>query len=120
MSLYFPNISTYAFIIIVSNFFFIYSLISKKIKAAHKLVNISTALVLNIFLVFIIEIIKSLGITDYSSITFYTNSNLLVLLEFSTAIFASWILVNLFITIYYKLQKYDVVEEELPEIIFDN
>ncbi len=120
MSLYFPNISTYAFIIIVSNFFFIYSLISKKIKVAHKLVNISTALVLNIFLVFIIETIKSLGITDYSSITFYTNSNLLVLLEFSTAIFASWILVNLFITIYYKLQKYDVVEEELPEIIFDN
>lgn len=120
MSLYFPNISTYAFIIIVSNFFFIYSLISKEIKIAHKLVNISTALVLNIFLVFIIETIKSLGITDYSSITFYTNSSLLVLLEFSTAIFASWILVNLFITIYYKLQKYDVIEEELPEIIFDN
>lgn len=120
MSLYFPNISTYALIMVVSNFFFIYSLVSKKIKTAHKIINISNALVLNVFLIFVIETIKSLGITDYSSINLYTNSNLLVLLELSTAIFTSWILVNLFITIYYKLQKYDVVEEKLPEIIFDN
>lgn len=120
MTLYFPNISTYALIMAVSNFFFIYSLVNKKIKTAHKVVNISAALILNVFLVFVIETIKSLGITDYSSINLYTNSNLLVLLELSSAIFASWILVNLFITIYYKLQKYDIVEEKLPEIIFDN
>lgn len=120
MTLYFPNISTYALIVLVSNFFFVYSLVNKKIKNAHKILNIANALILNVFLAFIIETIKSLGITDYSSINIYTNSNLLVLLELSSAIFVSWILVNLFVTIYYKLQKYDEVEEKLPEIIFDN
>lgn len=120
MTLYFPNISTYALIVIVSNFFFIYSLINKKIKNAHRIINISNALILNVFLVFIVETIKSSGITDYNSINIYTNSNLLVLLELSSAIFVSWILINLFVTTYFKLKKYDVIEKKQPEIIFDN
>ncbi len=120
MTLYFPNISTYAFIMVISNFFFVYSLVNKKIRNAHKVINISNALILNVFLALVIETIKNSGIVDYNSISIYTNSNLLVLLELTSGIFVSWILVNLFITIYYKLQKYDVVEEKLPEIIFDN
>lgn len=119
-ALYFPNLTVYLMIVIISNFFFIYSVFNKKMYKSHKIVNISTTILINIFLIVIIDIVKTNQINVYDTLTIYSNSNLLVLLELTSAIFTSWILLNLLITAYHKLKKYDKKEyPEMPEIIFD-
>lgn len=120
MALYFPNFTIYLIILVISNFFFIYSIFNRKIKNSYRIINILNSLILNVFLIFIIDIVNKAGIVNYNNINIYTNSNLLVLLELSSAIFVSWILLNLLLTAYHRLQKYDKNEyPKMPEIIFD-
>ena len=87
-ALYFPSLSTYLIILVISNFFLIYSVI----------VNTS-------------------NISIYDKVTIYSDSKLLVLLELSTSIFTSWILLNLLLSAHSKLKKFDDVNR--PELIFD-
>lgn len=120
MALYFPNLTIYLIIIIVSNFFFIYSIFDKKMKKSHKFVNIVSAIIINVFLIVIIDTVKRNGISITDTLNLYTNSNLLVLLELTSAVFTSWLLLNLLITAYHKLQIYDKKEYPvMQEIIFD-
>ena len=116
-ALYFPSISNYLIILGISNFFLIYSVISKKVDFKHRLLNIISAVIIDAFLVIIMEIVSTNKISIYDKVTLYSNSNLLVLLELTTSIFTSWILFNLLISAHQKLKKYDKVE--LPELIFD-
>ena len=116
-ALYFPSLSTYLMILIVSNFFLIYSVIPKKVDLKHKLLNIFTAIIIDAFLVMIMEIVSTNKISIYDKVTLYSNNKLLVLLELSTSVFTSWILLNLLISAHRKLKKYD--EKAMPELIFD-
>ena len=51
----------------------------------------------------------------------FSNSNLLVLLELTSAVFVSWILILLLISAHKKLKKYDDIEyPKMPEIIFED
>ena len=119
-ALYFPNLPIYTFVIIISNILFFISIFNKKQTKIRRIVNIVNAIILNFFLVLIIEIVRSHNINIYEEINLYTNSTLLVLLELSMGIFVSSILVNLFISAHQKLKKYDKNEyPEMPEIIFD-
>lgn len=120
MALYFPNLTVYLSIILISNFMFIYSIINKKITNSHRIVNIINAVIIDILMFFIIDIVSRNNINVYETLTVYSNSRLLVLLEITSAIFTTWLLVNLLISAYNKLKKYDKQEKkELPEIIFD-
>lgn len=123
MALYFPNLTIYIIILIVSNFFFIYSIVSKSMKKPYKILNLINSIIINIFLMLIIDTVSKNNINVYDQLTIYSNSNLLVLLELSSAIFTSWMLINLLISAYYKLKKYDKIDypemKEIPEIIFD-
>lgn len=121
MALYFPNLAVYIIVLSVSNLFFIYSMFSKKIKKTHKILNIINALIINIFLILVVDIVNKNNIDIYETLTVYSNSNLLILLELSTAVFTSWILLNLFISAHSKLKKYDKIDyPEMPEIVFDD
>ena len=121
MALYFPNLSVYIIVLSVSNLFFIYSMFSKKIKKTHKILNIINALIINIFLILVVDIVNKNNIDIYETLTVYSNSNLLILLELSTAVFTSWILLNLLISAHSKLKKYDKIDyPEMPEIVFDD
>lgn len=128
MSLYFPNLSTYIITLIVSNYFFVYSVFSKEMKKPFKVINILNTALMDLLLIFIIGIVTKNNINVYDELTVYSNSNLLVLLEINSALFTSWLLLNLFIQAYYKTKKYDKVKEsktialeepQTPEIIFD-
>ena len=120
IALYFPNLPIYTSVILVSNIVFIISIFNKKQTKIRKIVNIVNAIILNFFLLLIIEVVSSNNINIYDEINLYTNSTLLVLLELSMGIFVSSILVNLFISAHQKLKKYDKIEyPEMPEIIFD-
>ncbi len=120
MALYFPNLTIYVIILLVSNIFFIYSILSKKIAKSYKIINILNSLIIDMLLVLIIDIVKSKEININNSLMIYSNPNLLILLELTSAIFVSWILLNLLITAHHKLKKYDKKSyPDMPEIIFE-
>jgi len=121
MALYFPNLTIYIIILIVSNFFFIFSLFSKKLNVKNKIINFINALIINLFLVLIVDIINKNNIDIYDQLSIYSNSNLLVLLQLTTAIFTSWILLCLLFSAHKKLKKYDKKElPAMPEIVFED
>lgn len=119
--LYFPDLPIYTIVLIISNILFILSVINKKIETPYKILNTVSATILDIILVLVIDIVSRNNIDIYNSVNIYSNSNLLVLLELSIAIFVSWLLINLLITAHHKLKKFDKVEyPEMPEIVFDD
>lgn len=121
MVLYFPSLTTYITIILFSNVCFIHSLIDKKSKNIYKIINFVNSLLVNMILVLVIDIINKNSINIYNEINLYTNSNLLVLLELTSGIFASWLMINLLILAHHKLKKYDTKETpKMPEIIFED
>lgn len=128
MALYFPNLSIYLFVILISNGVFAYSILGNKIKKSHKILNLVNAMLIDLLLLFIISTVRDNNINIYEKITVYSNSTLLVLLELSTAFFTSWILLNLLFSAYDKLKKYDKKLPSMPgvelnkegnEIVFD-
>lgn len=121
MILYFPSSTVYFTIILLSNGIFIYSLINIKIKKSYKIVNFINMLIVNLLLVLVIDIVKTNGINIYEVLNMYTNSNILVLMELTSATFVSWLLINLLISAHTKLKKYDKKElPKMPEIVFED
>ena len=119
--LYFPDFSVYVMILIISNFFFMYSVVSKKLENSYKILNTVSSVVLDIILILVIDIVSKNNLDIYDTINIYTNSSLLVLLELSVGIFISWLLINLLITANYKLKKYNKIEyPKMQEIIFED
>lgn len=120
MALYFPNLYVYLSILIITNTAFICSLIKKNIKKAYKITNFVISLILDVFLVLIVDTINTNSIDIMETITIYTNSYLLVLLQLTSALFVSWLLILLLISAKEKLKKYDVKTNKKPEIIFED
>ena len=119
--LYFPDFPVYVMILIISNFFFMYSVVSKKLENSYKILNTVSSVVLDIILILVIDIVSKNNLDIYDTINIYTNSSLLVLLELSVGIFISWLLINLLITANYKLKKYNKIEyPKMQEIIFED
>lgn len=120
MAIYFPNTTVYFIIIFISNFFFIFSLFRKKISKKFKIINFINALILDLFLILIMDTVENNSIDIYSQISMYSNFNVMVLMQLNTSIFISWILISLLISAHDKLKKYDKKElPEMPEIVFD-
>ena len=106
-ALYFPNLAVYLAVVCISNVFFFMSILDKNINKRHKTINIINSILIDSLLIFIIDLVNR-------------NHKLLVLLELSTGIFTSWIILNLFISLKEKLKKYDAEEyPDMPEIIFN-
>lgn len=121
MMLYFPSSTVYFTIILFSNGIFIYSLINRKIKKTYKVVNFISMLIIDLLLILVIDTVKTNGIKIYEELTLYTNSNLLVLMELTSATFVSWLLILLLISAHTKLKKYDKKElPKMPEIVFED
>lgn len=121
MAIYFPNMTVYFSILFISNFFFIFSLFRKKIKKKFKIINFINALISDLFFILIIDIVKTNSIEIYNEISIYTNFNLMIIMQLNSAIFISWLLINLLISAHNKLKKYDKKElPKMPEIVFDD
>ena len=121
MALYFPNITVYVIMLFISNFFLIYSMFNKKVDTKNKIINFINSLIVNLFLILIIDIVKKNSINVYDQLNIYSNSNLLVLLQLTSATFTSWILIKLLLSAHSKLKKYDInTNNKMPEIIFED
>lgn len=121
MALFFPNIAVYVVTLIVINIALIYSAVSNKINRKFKITNISSAIIMDFFLLLIVGVVSSNNIDVYETITVFTNQSLLVLLELNMAVFVGWILIMLLVSASIKLKRFDdEKKEEMPELIFDN
>ena len=107
MTLYFPNLSIYIIILLISNCLFVYSILSGTIRKVFKILNISSTIIIDLLMFFIVGIISKNNINVYEELTVYTNSNLLVLLELTTGIFAAWISINILVSLFFRLREYD-------------
>ena len=116
-AMYFPSLSIYLVILAVSNFFLIYSVIPRKVDMKHKILNIVNAIIIDTFLIIVMEIVNGNNISIYDKVTLYSNGRLLAMLQLTTSVFTSWLLLNLLISAHNKLKKFDKVEK--PELIFD-
>jgi len=121
MSIYFPNITVYFMMLFISNFFFAFSLFRKKISKKFKIINFINALIVDLFLILIMDTVTTNSIDIYDKISMYTNFNVMILMQLNSAIFLSWILISLLVSAHDKLKKYDKKElPEMPEIVFDD
>ena len=121
MAIYFPNTTVYFIIIFISNFFFIFSLVRKKISTKFKIINFINALIIDLFLILIMDTVKTNSLDIHDQISMYTNFNIMVLMQLNSATFISWILISLLISAHAKLKKYDKKElPKMPEIVFDD
>ena len=121
MVLYFPNITVYIIILLIINASFLYSLISRKVSKINKIINFISALIIDLFLVLIVDIVKNNEINIYNDLNMFTNSNLLILLQLTSSIFVSWVLLSLLVSAHKKLKKYDKkAYSVMPEIIFED
>lgn len=121
MALYFPSITIYIAFVSIINLVFLYSLISKKTSKSNKIISFICALIIDILLILIVDIINTNNVNIYDSLAIYTNSNLLVLFQLTSAIFVSWILLSLLSSAHKKLKKYDKkVYPKMPEIVFED
>lgn len=121
MSIYFPNITVYFMMLFISNFFFVFSLFRKKISKKFKIINFINALIVDLFLILIMDTVTTNSIDIYDKISMYTNFNVMILMQLNSAIFLSWILISLLVSAHDKLKKYDKKElPDMPEIVFED
>ncbi|MDO4962967.1 MAG: hypothetical protein Q4E75_02550 [bacterium] len=120
-ALYFPNFYVYTSIILIINFYLLFSIISNKIKKPNKIVNICSGILIDAMLGLIIGIVNNYNINVNDTVSTYSNPKMLVMLQLSSSIFASWLLLNLLCSAYLKLKKYDKDDyPKMQEIIFED
>ena len=93
MQIFFPNIATYAIIIIITNIIFLYTIFNKKSNTINKLINSPFFITIMVLMVFTIELISKNNINVYQRKEVYANENVLTLIESTTLIFTLWIII---------------------------
>lgn len=112
MALYFPNLAVYSVVIVTINICLVYALFNYQSAKLGRITSIICGFIMDILLIFIIGVVSSNNIDVYEKLTVYSNSNLLVLLELSMGIFASWALIMLLVSAKRKLNAVDKKENE--------
>ena len=105
--IYFPSISVYTVMLIFTNILFTYSLLNKKLANIYKIINITMSMTLDFLFIIILDTIMKKNIDIYADLVAYTNPELLVLLEVSMIIFATWmsIIIMIFLVKKYAVKK---------------
>lgn len=103
--IYFPSISIYTIMLVLTNIIFIISLLKKKMHVLFKLINLMMGTEINFLFFLILDTIAKNNIDIYTEVSVYSNPNLLVLLEFSMFLFMIWLLI---LVILLLIKKYAV------------
>ena len=103
--IYFPSISVYTIMLLITNIIFLYSVFSKKLSKLVRSVNIVLSVEIDFLFLLILDTISKHNIDVYDKLIAYTNSGLLVLLELSMIIFVGWLI---FLCIMFIIHKYAV------------
>lgn len=91
--LYFPNLIAYICMIIISILIVVYTFVNKKSKVFVKFFNTISFTFLMILFVLTLDVIVRNDINIYEKIEIFSNETIVILIEFSTFVFAIWIFV---------------------------
>jgi hypothetical protein len=119
MAIYFPNLAVYSLVIVSTNICLFISLIKKQVQNEYKIANIFSTIILDFLFILILETIIKNDIDIYETLTIYSNKEMLVLIELSTAIYTAWIIVIGFIKLVDKTIGKEKVEEKLAMPIYE-
>ena len=119
-ALFFPNLTVYILILSIVNIALFYSIFSKNLHKINRILNFASGMIINILCLFIVDTVNKNNINVYEELTVYSNSTLLILLELTTSVFVSWILLGLLFKAHNKLKKFDKSKyPEMEEIVFN-
>ena len=94
-SFYFPNLITYVSIILISIFVMILNILNREKTLVFKIISIiSFGIILLLFIIALDIVIKN-EIDIYSAKSIYENTDLMVIIQTSTAIFFIWMIIEL-------------------------
>lgn len=94
-SFYFPNLITYVSILLISIFVIIIDFVNKEKTMAFKVVSIVSFGTIFTFFVIILDLVKKNEIDVTSAQSIYENTDLMVAIQASTAIFFIWMVIEL-------------------------
>lgn len=118
-NIYFPSIYVYLFIIISTYVITIITLFNKRISKISKTANYSMALILNILLILILNIIAKDKIDIFATSSMYTNLNLVAMLELSINIYILWLIVISAIYIINNVTNIVTIRRENRKLVKD-
>ena len=105
---YFPSMSFYFVIIILSTIYLIYNVYTKKYSEKFRIMNYSFSLLLYILFVGLFSYVVSNGISLSIDYSIYKDQYIISFVQISNIVFALWILTILIIKLYnYFKKKYD-------------
>ena len=113
--LYFPNLIAYFCMIIISILILVYTFVNKKTKFFVKSLNIVSFIILIILFVLTLDVIIKNNINIYEKSEVFSNDTIVILIEASTFIFATWILL-LFINYIVNIINDKLTKNEFHEI----
>lgn len=119
MAIYFPNLAVYTIVIVSTNICLFVSLLKKKLQNEYKVANIFSTILLDFLFILILETIIKNKIDVYETLTVYSNKELLILIELSTAIYTAWLLVIGFMKLIDKTVRKEVVEAKKPLPVYE-
>lgn len=119
MAIYFPNLAVYTIVIVSTNICLFVSLLKKKLQNEYKVANIFSTILLDFLFILILETIIKNKIDVYETLTVYSNKELLILIELSTAIYTAWLLVIGFMKLVDKTVRKEVVEAKKPLSVYE-
>lgn len=119
MAIYFPNLAVYTIVIVSTNICLFVSLLKKKLQNEYKVANIFSTILLDFLFILILETIIKNKIDVYETLTVYSNKELLILIELSTAIYTAWLLVIGFMKLVDKTVREEVVEAKKPLPVYE-
>lgn len=90
--LYFPNVISYFCVLIISVFLILYSILDKKMSNLFKLCNLIAFLLIAFLFVLTLNFISVADVDLAERATYYSNVNIMILIQTSMGIFFIWIL----------------------------
>lgn len=103
--LYYPNLAAYILMIIISNILVIRAVFKRDMSKPLKTINIMFYCLKMFMMILILDNITKNEIDVYSQLSIYTNNQLTMLVEVSSALFFIWLLVLFIIWMVNKLTK---------------
>lgn len=98
-TIFFPNIVTYVLILVFINALLITLLLKNKVKEVYKVITFIATVQIDFLAILTLNTITKNDINIYSELTLYSDKTLLVLLQFTTEIFVSWLIIMFMATI---------------------
>ena len=120
ISIYFPNISVFVIVLIISNILLFVSLFKNMKTNLYKVVWLISGILINFLFVLILEIVVKNNIDVYSATSVYTNSDLYVLLNASMIIITINVIFSFIIFISKKLISFSKNKKDTSsDIIYE-